>query len=149
MKKGQIYMSKKKKSGAGIVLLLLLVLAIIIILLLSLVNGKGLGQGDGDFSSEGGIGTETVTDAAENSVAESEIVTEADDNIVVIEISEDKILADGNECSDSNALREYLLNVKTDDTVYILKDNHAVKSVYDEAASVFDELGYEYSEEIK
>lgn len=123
-------------------------------------GGLGLG-GSGEGVPAGGTmpvmsdTPETLPDTLPNTAPESEQTTASGEDEegqqgsrVIIEVAEDKIFADGSVCVDTAVLRDYLLGAAGEDTEFILRDNHAVKSVYDEAKGVLEELGYEYTGDI-
>lgn len=147
---------EKKKSGSSLFIIIILIIAIILLFIWK--GGFGLGGGSGSGlaedvgSGENAAVTETSaavqeTEPEETEASQPETADEASGSTVVIEISEDKLIADGNVLSDSAALKEYILSVKTEESSFVLRDNRALKSAYDEAKSVLDRLGCEYTEE--
>ncbi|MDY2847357.1 MAG: hypothetical protein SOU50_03970 [Oscillospiraceae bacterium] len=147
---------KKKNKGNTIFILIIALLAAICLFLWKFGFGFGGGNGTGSDSGAGDTSqTETVSDTAESESTETTAETEAETNSLSVEIvvSDDKISANGEEMSDTAALKEYLLSnhVSSEDgsegTKYTLVDSHALKSAYDSAKAVLDELGYEYSEQ--
>lgn len=145
----------KKKNGGKIVLLLIIIIIAVAAILLFGKGGFGLGGGSGEGVPAGGTipvmsdSPETVpTPESEQTTASGEDEEGQQGSRVIIEVAEDKIFADGSVCVDTAVLRDYLLGAAGEDTEFILRDNHAVKSVYDEAKGVLDELGYEYTGEV-
>lgn len=146
---------KKKNKGNTIFILVVILLAAIFLFLWKF----GFGAGSGGNGSDSGPGdasqTETVSDTAESESTETtaEITEENNSLSVEIVVSDDKITANGEEMSDSASLKDYLLSEHvssedgTEGTKYTLIDSHALKSAYDSAKAVLDELGYEYSEQ--
>lgn len=128
---------KKKKKGKLGCLTVLLLIAIAVLILLR--NG-GFGFGFG----EKGNGTGKTSETSANETA---AVTEADGK-VIITISDGVITVEGSNYADAAALKEYLLSVNDDTVSYVLYDNHAIKSVYDEVKAVLDELKYNYTEKV-
>ncbi|MDE6592361.1 MAG: hypothetical protein K2K57_04775 [Oscillospiraceae bacterium] len=147
----------KKQNGGKIVLLLIIIIIAVAAILLFGKGGFGLGGGSGEGVPAGGTipvmsdSPETVPDTAtesEQTNASGEDEEGQQGSRVIIEVAEDKIFADGSVCVDTAVLRDYLLGAAGEDTEFILRDSHAVKSVYDEAKGVLDELGYEYTVDV-
>lgn len=149
---------KKKKSSIGGVIFVLIILILAVLLLMLWKGGFGLGAGQGGDGL--GTGDAVVAEGsegpAEETAAETELTeqseetsasSEAGSGAVIIEVTDNIITADGIECTDGAALKDYLLSVNSEETVYILRDNKAVKAAYDDAKAILDELGYEYAEE--
>ncbi len=136
---------KKKKKKVNVILILLLIIVIavaIIALLLHFRGGSGFGFGSGGAVPAAGTAAETMPTLPAATSA-------SDTGEIVITIYDDAITVNGSSMKDSEALKEHLLSVNTDGVTYILRDSHAVKSVYDDAKAVLDSLGYEYSEEVE
>ncbi|MGN1415320.1 MAG: hypothetical protein ACI4XF_00615 [Oscillospiraceae bacterium] len=146
---------KKKSKGNTVFILIIALLAAICLFLWKF----GFGAGSGGTGSGSGTGdtlqTETVSETAENETSETTAEDTAENSGLSVEIviTDDKISANGEEMADADALKEYLLSnhVSSEDgadgTKYTLVDSHALKSAYDSAKAVLDELGYEYSEQ--
>lgn len=149
--------NKKKKSSVGGVIFILIILLVAVLLLMMWKGGFGLGPGAGGdglgtgdaivSEAEEGEAEETAVSSETEQTEESSADTESGGNAVIVEVTDSVITADGKECADGAALKEYLLSVNAEGTVYILRDNKALKASYDEAKAVLTELGYEYSEE--
>ena len=146
---------KKKNKGNTIFILIIALLAAICLFLWKLGFGAGSG-GTGTGSNSGDASqTETVSDTAESDIAETTAEDTAENTGLSVEIviTDDRISANGEEMSDADALKDYLLSNHvssgddTEGTNYTLVDSHALKSAYDSAKAVLDELGYEYSEQ--
>ncbi|MGN0690758.1 MAG: hypothetical protein ACI4K7_00225 [Oscillospiraceae bacterium] len=145
---------KKKNKGNTLFILMIALLAAICLFLWKF----GFGAGSGDAGSGSGSGeasqTESVSDTAQSDVAETTAESEEEANSLSVEIiiSDENISANGEEMADADALKDYLLSnhVSSEDgaegTKYTLVDSHALKSAYDSAKAVLDQLGYEYSE---
>lgn len=151
---------KKKKSGNTVFILVIVILAAICLFLWKF----GFGFGTGSSGSENGSGTvnssqtETVSDVTdtapiENTETTAEANEDTDNYTVEVIVSDDKISVNGEEMSDIAELKDHLLSIHRSDgdeggeTKYTLIDSRALKSAYDGAKSVLDELGYEYSEQ--
>ncbi len=137
---------KKKKSKAGKVILFLLLIILILLALLYFGDGFGLGIG-------GGIGTAAgdSVQAMVSQIVEDTALTEPEEETggpVVIEVTESAVRYGNEEFADYAAFESYFYGVKVDGTQYILKDNKAIKSVYDSVKSLLDNFGCTYSEEI-
>ncbi len=127
----------------------ILILAIVLgLLLLALWMGRGLGLlGPGAEEALSGAvqnveeKLESELDTAQSVLAEE--TAKRDPNTVLVQ--EERILYLGNEV-DAEALRAALLeNYKEGELT--LKDDHAIKSVYDEAKAVLIELDISYRED--
>lgn len=144
---------KKKKSGAGAVFI---ILVIIIAILLLLIWMFGIGGGSGGNSVGGGSGNGDVSESVSDTVTEPESETAGEDEgtesaaeiPVNIVVSDSVITVDGSEVDGGEGLREYILSVNTPETVYVLTDDHALKSAYDDAKAVLDELECSYSQAV-
>lgn len=146
---------KKKNKGNTIFILVIALLAAICLFLWKFGFGAGMG-GSGTGSGAGeATQTEAVSDSAESDTSETTAEDTAENTGTSIEIiiTDDIISANGEEMTDADALKDYLLSnhVSSEDgnegTKYTLVDSHALKSAYDSAKAVLDELGYEYSEQ--
>lgn len=149
--------NNKKKNGGKILFLLIVIILAVAAILIFTKGGFGFGSGSGEGVPAGGTipsmsetpaAPETESEVSEDNVTTADAGEEGQQGSrVVIEVSEDTIFADGTQCADTAALKEHLLGAAGESVEFVLRDNHAVKSVYDEAKSVLDELGYEYSSE--
>jgi hypothetical protein len=112
-------------------------------------GGFGLGFGIGNNNSEISDGNESsvTEDISENSDGTISSEKSETDNTIRIEINDTDILVNGVKTENTDVMKEYLLEINTADSEYIIYDNHAVKSVYDDVKAVLDSLAYEYSEE--
>lgn len=147
--KGLIRMAKektKKKGGAVVVLLIIIIIAVAAILLFT-KGGFGNGTGTGEGVPVGGTLPEPPGTNAADTTALATETSETVGSTVIVEIAGESIYISGTPCESSAALKEFLLAEADGDTSVVLRDNHAVKSVYDEAKAVLDELGLEYSGE--
>lgn len=138
---------KKHRKGSMFVLLVLLFLICICALWLS-----GFDFGFGSGGSIGGNGeNETLPEMSETPVSVSETVSETeaaeDDGLIVIEVSEGGITYKGEAVGDAAALKERILADMDDGVLFLLRDDHAVKALYDEVKAVLDETGAVYSVE--
>lgn len=133
---------KKKKGGKAIIVLLLILLLALVILYLCgfLGNGFGFGAGVGTGDSVAVNATVTAEQTAETTDAESSAIT--------VEISEDKIIFDGTEYASYEEFEKFFYENDFNGREFVLKDNKAVKSVYDSVKKLLDSFGGNYSEEI-
>ena len=131
-----------KKGGGKIIFLLILI--IIILLLLLYLFGDGIGFGFG------GTGLGTGDSIAVNATVTAEQTTEAsaENTVIVIEISEDKIIFDGTEYPAYEEFEKFFYENDFNGREFILKDNKSIKSVYDSVKKLLDSFGGKYSEEI-
>ena len=135
---------KKKKRGGGKVLLVLILLILLLLALLYLFgDGFGLGFGGaglGDGDSVAVNATVTAEQTAETTVAEN---TET-----VIEISGDRIIFDGTDYASYEEFEKFFYENDFNGRRFVLRDNKAVKSVYDSVKKLLDGFGGNYLEEI-
>lgn len=144
---------KKKSSGGGVFILIVIILAAVLLFIWKFGIGGGTGGGisAGDGDSTGSTASELSEDtpAPEETSEESQSGSEnAEDGTINITVKDSAILVNGSEVEGSEGLREYILSVNTADTEYVLIDDRAVKSAYDEAQAVLDELGCKYSQAV-
>lgn len=137
---------KKKRGGGGIIIVLLIIIAILLVILYY-VKGSGFGTGGDSVPADGTLPTLPVTAAVSENAGDEQKSEEQNNNTVIIEISEETISVNGTAVADAEALREKLLSIGSGDTTYVISDDHAVKSVYDSAKAVLDDLGWEYSDQ--
>lgn len=137
---------KKKKSKAGRVILFLLLIILILLAILYFGDGFGFGIGGGTGSAAGDSVQAMATETGE--LAETTEPVEETGGPVVIEITESSVKLGNEEFADYAAFEEYFYQNKADGAEYILKDNQAIKSVYDNVKGLLDSFGCAYSEEI-
>lgn len=135
---------KKKKSKAGKVILFLLFLVIILALLLFF--GKGFGFGLGGLGLGFGDG-ESAEAMATVSVSQTETPETVPAGPTVIEISETTINFGSESFTEYSDFEKYFYENADKSAEYILKDNMAIKSVYDSVKTLLDSFGASYSEE--
>ncbi len=136
---------KKKKSKAGKVILFLILIILILLAILYFGNGFGFGIGGGTGTSQGDSvqAVATVTEEKGETIIPEEI-----SGPVVIEVSESSVKFGEEAFADFAAFEEYFYENKAEGTEYILRDNQAIKSVYDSVKTLLDSFGCAYSEEI-
>lgn len=144
---------KKKSSGGGVFILIVIILAAVLLFIWKFGIGGGTGggisQGDGDSTGSAASELSEETLASEETAEESLSGSEnSEDGTINITVRDSAILVNGGEVEGSEGLREYILSVNTADTEYVLIDERAVKSAYDEAQAVLDELGCKYSQAV-
>lgn len=144
---------KKKSSGGGVFILIVIILAAVLLFIWKFGIGGGTGGGisPGDGDSTGSTASELSEDtsAPEETSEESLSGSEnAEDGTINITVKDSAIFVNGSEVEGREGLREYILSVNTADTEYVLIDDRAVKSAYDEAQAVLDELGCKYSQAV-
>lgn len=137
---------RRRHVGLLIVLLLLLIIAILILMLVYGGFGGGSGSGSGGSGEAGAETSAVISDIRETPTLDTDTAGELG-AAILIEINGEKIIADGEELENAAALKEKLLSINKEGSTYIIRDSHAVKSVYDEAKAVLDELAYSYSED--
>ena len=136
---------KKKKSKAGKVILFLLLIILILLAILYFGDGFGLGIGGGTGNSVGEMvqAIATVPDDKGDTIIPEEIT-----GPVVIEVNQSAVKYGAEEFADYAAFEEYFYQNNSEGTEYILKDNQAIKSVYDSVKSLLDSFSCVYSEEV-
>ena len=137
---------KKKKSKAGKVILFLLLIILILLAILYFGDGFGFGIGGGTGNAAGdavqAIATQTG-DLAQTTEPETQI-----GGPTVIEVNQSAVKFGAEEFADYAAFEEYFYQNNTEGAQYILRDNQAIKSVYDSVKSLLDSFSCNYSEEI-
>lgn len=136
---------KKKKSKAGKVILFLLLIILILLAILYFGDGFGFGSGGGTGDSQGDS-VQAVATVPED--GDETLIPEKDESPVVIEITESAVKFGNEEFADYAAFEEYFYTVETDGAEYILKDNQAIKSVYDNVKALLDSFSCSYTEAI-
>lgn len=91
--------------------------------------------------------TPAETTAAEPDAPAGEPTAEAENPVVVIEITDGTATVGENSFTDAAELKEYLVSINRDGSTYILRDNHAVKELYDAVEAMLNELHYSYTPE--
>ena len=134
---------KKSKKGGKVILFLLLVIAILLAILYFGRGGFGFGSGNGTNDGEAVDAMATVAD--EQTEAPEEIPEET---TVSIEITESTIKFGSEEFADYDSFEKYFYENKPEGKDYILKDNQAIKSVYDSVKALLDSFSCAYSEEV-
>ena len=136
---------KKKKSKAGKIILFLLLIILILLAILYFGDGFGFGSGGGAGGSQGDS-MQVIATLPED--GDETLIPEKAESPVVIEITESAVKFGNEEFADYAEFEEYFYENKVDGTEYILKDNKAIKSVYDSVKALLDSFGCAYSEEI-
>lgn len=136
---------KKKKSKAGKVILFLLLIILILLAILYFGGGLGFGSGGGTGDSQGDS-MQVVATLPEN--GDETLIPEKSESPVVIEITESTVKFGSEEFADYAAFEEYFYQNKADGAEYILKDNQAIKSVYDNVKALLDSFSCPYTEAI-
>ena len=135
---------KKKKSGGKAIIVLVLLLLTALVLLYLFGGGLGFGFGGGT-----GIGTDdSVAVNATVTAEQTAETTAAELSVITVEISEDKIIFDGTEYASYEEFEKFFYENDFNGRRFVLKDNKAVKSVYDSVKKLLDSFGGNYSEEI-
>lgn len=90
---------------------------------------------------------QTEATATEQDAPAGEPTAEAENLVVVIEITDGTATVGENSFTDAAELKEYLVSINRDGSTYILRDNHAVKELYDAVEAMLNELHYSYTPE--
>lgn len=136
---------RKKKSKAGKVILFLLLIILILLAILYFGDGFGFGIGGGTGNSQGDS-MQVIATLPED--GDETLIPEKAESPVVIEITESAVKYGNEEFADYAAFEEYFYQNNAEGTEYILKDNQAIKSVYDSVKSLLDSFSCAYSEEV-
>lgn len=132
---------KKKRRGGLIGFLLLIILILVLLLFFGDKFGLGLGNDGGDGGNEGdSVAVIATADPVKSDVPEARGPS-------AIEISGDAIVFAGEAFSGYGAFEEYFYENADKEQQYILRDNQAIKSVYDSVKTLLDSFGVSYSEE--
>ena len=110
------------------------------------IEGSSTGEPDGPASTEGS-GSEEKTSEEPTTVSTEATSTEKDEKAeeIRITVNEDSILCNGKELTVAE-LEEELLKAYEEGTKVVLKDDHAIKAVYDEVTAVLEKLRIKFSE---
>lgn len=135
---------KKKKSKAGKVILFLLFLVILLAALLFFGKGFGFGLGGLGFGTNNEQAAEAMATVSTTAADTPEIIPSGP---ITIEINETAINFGGESFDTYEAFEKYFYENADKESEYILKDNMAIKSVYDSVKSLLDSFGANYSEE--
>lgn len=133
---------KKKKKKGKLVLFLLLIIVVLLAVLYFGRGGFGFGSGSGTGKNDAVDAMATVdeqTDAPEETPEETTIT---------VEITENTVKFGAEEFSDYDSFEKYFYENKPEGKDYILKDNQAIKSVYDSVKALMDSFDCTYSEEV-
>lgn len=136
---------KKKKSKAGKVILFLILIILILLAILYFGDGFGFGFGGGTGDSQGDS-MQVIATLPED--GDETLIPEEAESPVIIEITESSVKFGNESFADFAAFEEYFYKNKVDGAEYILRDNQAIKSVYDSVKTLLDSFGCAYSEEI-
>ena len=132
---------------------------LIVLILLGMLFGGGFGlwryggfewgyQDDKKTESKND-NTETsapVESSADETVAATEGTTEAKDDTLVITVSGEDVKIGSDSFKDEGKLKDKIMAVYKEGVKIELVDDKAVKSAYDMAKKVLDDLKYDYSE---
>ncbi len=118
-------------------------------------EGGGLLTGEAlETAKETGTETaEQVQEKAEETVETVETIQEKveeaiapqDDGVLTVTVKEDKLLYEGSEVTLAQLEESLLKDYKGDATAVELKDDHAIKAAYDEAAALLQKLNIPFT----
>ncbi len=134
--------TKKGKKKGKLVLFLLLVIAILLAILYFGRGGFGFGTGNGTGDGEAVDAMATVDEQTDEPEETPEEAT------ITVEITENTVKFGAEEFSDYDSFEKYFYENKPEGKDYILKDNQAIKSVYDSVKALMDSFDCTYSEEV-
>ena len=137
---------KKKKNHTGCLIFFIFLIIASVTLFMFWKFGDGFGFGL-DFRNKNNNDNSSETSQV-SEISDMNSESSFEDNKIIIEISGSSIKANNQDFTDTESLKQYILSINDENTDYILRDNHAVKSVYSDAKNILDELSYRYSEEI-
>lgn len=144
-KKNEEKKAKKGKKTGKVILFLLLIIAILLAILYFGRGGFGFGTGNGDGSNDGEAVDAIATVTDEQTDAPEEIPEET---TITVEINGNTVKFGSEEFADYESFEKYFYENKPEGKDYILKDNQAIKSVYDSVKSLLDSFSCTYSEEV-
>ena len=121
--------------------------------------GLGIGREGGGLLTGEALETakETVTETAEQVQEKAEETVETiqekveeaiapqDDGVLTVTVKEDKLLYEGSEVTLAQLEESLLKDYKGDATAVELRDDHAIKAAYDEAAALLQKLNIPFS----
>ncbi len=121
--------------------------------------GLGIGREGGGLLTGEALETakETVTETAEQVQEKAEETVETiqekveeavaprDDGVLTVTVKEDKLLYEGAEVTLAQLEESLLKDYKGDATAVELRDDHAIKAAYDEAAALLQKLNIPFS----
>ena len=121
--------------------------------------GLGIGrEGGGLLTGEAlEMAKETVTETAEQVQEKAEETVETiqekveevaalqDDGVLTVTVKEDKLLYEGSEVTLAQLEESLLKDYRGDATAVELRDDHAIKAAYDEAAALLQKLNIPFS----
>lgn len=156
--------SNKKTSSKPkpkFVVSLMGIIAALVAVIALLLRSTGLGMGT-SFNDNSGQTTEVIAEEqTQPAVTESSEIIVTDNttdentsnstssNLRMIVVANNIILIDEFEAKNSEEFKEYLLNTHTDGMEYIINDNKAIKSTYDEVKQILESYNYTYSETVQ
>ena len=124
--------------------------------------GLGIGREGGGLLTGEALETakETVTETAEQVQEKAEETVETvetiqekveeaaapqDDGVLTVTVKEDKLLYEGSEVTLAQLEESLLKDYRGDATAVELKDDHAIKAAYDEAAALLQKLNIPFT----
>lgn len=121
--------------------------------------GLGIGREGGGLLTGEALETakETVTETAEQVQEKAEETVETiqekveeaiapqDDGVLTVTVKEDKLLYEGAEVTLAQLEESLLKDYRGDATAVELRDDHAIKAAYDEAAALLQKLNIPFS----
>lgn len=133
---------KKKRLFRKIVTILILVL--LILLVLYLWKGPGFGPGPGGTASQP---PETNTAAPNATETEPAANPDGDAKVIIVRIDGETVSVDGTVVADAEALKQAVLDLYTDGTVFQLEDHDSILATYDWVTQAFQEMSIPLAEE--
>ncbi len=110
-----------------------------------LLTGEALQNATETMAENAQAAKETAVETAEKV---TEAVTEAvtkDDGVLTVTVKEDKLLYEGKEVTLAQLEENLLKDYKAGTSTVELKDDHAIKAAYDEAAALLQKLSIPYT----
>lgn len=121
--------------------------------------GLGIGREGGGLLTGEALETakETVTETAEQVQEKAEETVETiqekveqvaasqDDGVLTVTVKEDKLLYEGSEVTLAQLEESLLKDYRGDATAVELRDDHAIKAAYDEAAALLQKLNIPFT----
>ena len=115
---------KKKKRHLFGKIVILLILVLLILIVLYLWKGPGLSGGPGSGSSQPPASSTTAPNATE----------------IIVRIDGETVSVDGKVVADAEALKQAVLDLYTDGTVFRLEDHDSILATYDWVTQAFKDM---------
>ena len=128
---------KRKKRRLFRKIVTILILVLLILLVLYLWKGPGFGTGSGGTASQPPENNTTSPSATETEPAADQ---DGGAKVIIVRIDGEIVSVDGTVVADAEALKQAVLDLSTDDTVFRLEDHDSILATYDWVTQAFQEM---------